>query len=245
VKGLRLLEIAFNADAEIRGTLFMDRERVEVLTRLVPSTIALTHRCLPDRSRVEAFIEDIYARSYRSLIARHYPTLMNVHDECGSVIAAIGLRPADEGRLFLESYLKQSVETVISEAIGFPVPRDKIVEIGNLASAGKGASVFLFVTLAAYLRQQGLTYAVVTATKSLRGSFALFGFEFRLATADPAVLPDSGASWGSYYRNDPRVVVGAIQPAFAKLEPYLPIEHNGDLARLFARLHPYHSASIQ
>jgi hypothetical protein len=93
-----VLEIAFNSDSEVRGTLFMDRERLEVLTRLVPSTIALTQRFLPDRGRVEAFIEDIYARSYRSLIARHYPTLMNVHDERSQVIAAIGLRRADTGR---------------------------------------------------------------------------------------------------------------------------------------------------
>ncbi len=243
---MRLLEIAFNSDAQVRGTLFMNRERVESLTRLVPSTIALTRQFLPDRGLVEAFIEDIYARSYHSLIAQHYPTLMNVHDERGQVIAAIGLRRADEDSLFLENYLQQPVERVVEDAIGTPIRREEIVEIGNLASAGKGASVFLFVTLAAYLRQQNLTYAVVTATKSLRRSFALFGFDFiELAPADPSVLADSGASWGSYYNNDPKVLAGAIQPAFSRLEPYLPLAHNSDLERLFARLHPAVGGSLQ
>jgi hypothetical protein len=145
---------------------------------------------------------------------------MNVHDDLGQVIAAIGLRRADEGALFLENYLKQPVEKIVEKATGGCVRREEIVEIGNLASAGKGASVFLFVTLAAYLRQQNLAYAVVTATKSLRRSFALFGFEFvEIAAADPSVLPDSGASWGSYYNNDPKVLVGAILPAFSRLEP--------------------------
>ena len=224
----------------------MNRERVESLTRLVPSTIALTRQFLPDRGLVEAFIEDIYARSYRSLIAQHYPTLMNVHDERAQVIAAIGLRRADEDSLFLESYLQQPVERAVEQATGMSIRREEIVEIGNLASAGKGASVFLFVTLAAYLRQQNLTYAVVTATKSLRRSFALFGFDFiELAPADPSVLPDSGASWGSYYNNDPKVLVGAILPAFSRLEPYLPLAHNNDLERLFTRLHPATGSSLR
>jgi hypothetical protein len=241
-----LLEIAFNSDAQVRGTLFMNRERVESLTRIVPSTIALTRQFLPDRSRVETFIEDIYAHSYRSLIAQHYPTLMNVHDDFGQVIAAIGLRRADEGPLFLENYLNLPVERVVEDAVGTPVRREDIVEIGNLASAGKGASVFLFVTLAAYLRQQNLAYAVVTATRSLRRSFALFGFDFvELASADPSVLPDSGASWGSYYKNDPKVLVGAILPGFSRLEPYLPLAHNSDLDRLFTRLHPAAGSSLR
>ena len=240
-----MLEIAFNSDEQVRGTLFMDRERVASLTRLVPSRIALTSRSLSDRGRVEAFIEDVYARSYRSLIAQHYPTLMSVQDDLGQVIAAIGLRRADEGALFLENYFEQPVEKIAETATGRLIRREEIVEIGNLASAGRGASVFLFVTLAAYLRQQNLAYAVVTATKSLRRSFALFGFEFvELGSADPSVLPDSGVSWGSYYKNDPKVLVGAILPAFSRLEPYLPIAQNSDLDRLFARLHPSSGSSL-
>jgi hypothetical protein len=91
-------EIAFNSDAEVRGSLFMDREFAEVLTRLVPPTIALTERFLLDRCRIKAFIEDIYASCYRSLTARHFPTLMSVHDEGGQVIAAIDPRRAGAGR---------------------------------------------------------------------------------------------------------------------------------------------------
>ena len=216
----------------------MDRERVGNLTSLVPSAINLTHQAGPARVHVEGFIEQVYARRFGSVISRHYPTLMNVHDQHGRVVAAVGLRLAADGPLFLERYLARPVESALASAGRDTVDRHAIVEIGNLASTSRGASVFLFVTLAAYLRQQQLTYAVVTGTKALRRSFALFGFDFvDLGTANPEALPDGGASWGSYYTRDPKVLGGAIAPACARLEPYLPTEKNGDMKRLFARLH--------
>lgn len=217
----------------------MDRERVQTLTNVVPSAISLTHFSLPSRARVERFIESTYARGYGSTITQHYPTLMDVHDKAGDVAAAVGVRLAAEDNLFLERYLPASIEDVATQAYGTPIAREEIVEIGNLASAGKGASVFLFVTLAAYLRQQNLAYAAVTATKALRRSFMLFGIPFvELGPANAAALPDRGAAWGSYYTKDPKVLIGAIRPSCARLEPYLPLEHNADLKRLFARLHP-------
>ena len=241
-----MLEISFNSGSEVQGTLFMDRDRVRSLTCLVPSAISLTQQAEPDRALVEGFIEQVYANRFGSVIARHYPTLMNVHDAHGRVVAAVGLRRAAEETLFLERYLGRSAEMALAEAGYGAVDRREIVEIGNLASASRGASVFLFVTLAAYLRQQHLTYAVVTGTTAIRRSFALFGLDFvELGVADPEALPDKGASWGSYYARDPKVLGGAIAPASARLEPYLPIEKNGDLKRLFARLHPAAPGRIQ
>lgn len=241
-RGPRLLEISFSAGADAQGTLFPDRGP----TGLMPSEIAATRQAEPDRAHVESFIEQVYAHRFGSVIARHYPTLMNVHDGQGRVLAAVGLRLAAEEPLFLERYLDQPVERALAQAKGGSVDRHGIVEIGNLASADRDASVFLFVTLAAYLRHRQLTYAVVTGTKALRRSFALFGFDFvELGAANPEALPDKGASWGSYYERDPKVLGGAIAPACARLEPYLPPRKNGDPKRLFARLHPAPSGGVQ
>jgi Thermostable hemolysin len=64
-----------------------------------------------------------------------------------------------------------------------------IVEIGNLVSIGRGASLFLFVALAAFLHRNRFTYAVATATQSLGRSFDAFGFEsIELGQASPQVL---------------------------------------------------------
>lgn len=214
----------------------MDKRRMRSLTRLEPSEIALTHRLAPGRTCVEKFIEGVYARDFGSNVTARYPTLLSVRDGNGSVVAAVGLRFAADEPLFLERYLPAPVESVVSETVGVDAGRDEIVEIGSLASAARGASVFLFVTLAAYLRQRKMSYAAATATKSLRRSFAMFGIDVtELGQARAEALPDKGAAWGSYYTRDPKVLVGAIQPAFAQLEPYLPLVRNGDLERVFTR----------
>jgi len=231
-----MLEITFNTDSKVCGTLFMDEHRVRKLTRLMPMGIAVTQWFPPARDRVERFIERTYRCHYGSTIVRHYPTLLSVYDESDKVLAAVGLRLASEEPLFLEQYLRQPVDASIRGVMDQSVGRDAIVEIGNLSSAGKGASVFLFVALAAYLRQQNLAYAVATGTKTLRRSLQMFGVEFReLGIADPNALPDGGASWGSYYEFDPRIIAGAIRPALVRLEPYLPRRSNVDLEHLFAR----------
>ncbi len=241
-----MLAISFKADALLRGHLFMDGDRLQRLTRLVPSSISMTWSCRTDRDRVEQFIERRYEECYGSVIQRHYPTLMSVRDENDRIIAAVGTRLAADEKLYLESYLGQPIETALFTATGNFVARDRIVEIGNLVSAGKGASVFLFVALAAYLRHQRLDYAAVTATKSLRRSFSLFGLgSIEVAAARPEVLTDGGACWGSYYTREPKVLVGAISSGFQRLEAYLPHAHNSDLARLFAQLHPPEKMVLQ
>jgi Thermostable hemolysin len=80
----------------------------------------------------------------------------------------------------------------------------------------------------------------------MRRLLASFGIEFvKLAHADPALLVDNGVSWGNYYRRDPKVIAGAIEPAYLRLEPFLPAEHNGHLKELFARAHPCIRESLQ
>ena len=238
-----MLEVAFHSDRENRGSLYLDAQRMRGLTHLVPSVISVIHRSRPDRDRVQRFIEETYARCYGSVISRHYPMLMSVEDGDGRIVAAVGLRAAAEETLFLEQYLSEPVELSLCKATGARVERETIFEIGNLAASGKGASVFLFVTLAAYLRQREGVYAVVTATDVLRNVFDFLRFNpLELGKADPHVLPDDGISWGNYYERDPKVLAGAIAPCFARLERYLPAHCNTDLGRLFAHIYTSEAA---
>ncbi len=234
-----MLEISVHTDSAARGMLFMDERRVRSITRLSPAGIVINQRFAPDRERVASFIASTYRREYGSVISHQYPMLMSVRDAGGAILAALGFRLAAEEPLFLEQYLPQPVESCVRRAFGTSFDRTAIVEIGNLASAGNGASVFLFVALAAYLRAQGLCIAAVTGTTNLRRLLLSFGVEFvELGRADPAALCDRGESWGTYYQRDPKVIAGAIEPAYGQLEPFLPPEHNGNLEHLFSRVHP-------
>jgi len=229
-----VLEVSLQNGTEVQGSLFFDATQLQRLTSLAPKFISISQRFQAGRRTIEALIEEIYQRCYGTRLAHHYPTLMSVHGVAGPVLAAVGFRAATDGPLFLEQYLERGIEETLGAALGIAVARNDIVEIGNLASTGDGASVFLFVALAAYLRQHDYRYAVVTATNSLRRTFKFLGFEpVELAMADRSRLPDAGASWGSYYTRDPRVLASAIAPCFACLERFLPVALNGEIGRMF------------
>ncbi len=174
-----------------------------------------------ERRRVEAFVEATFARAYGSRICAHYPTLMSVQDETGRIYAVAGFRFARESALFLEQYLDQPVEAALGRVKGEAPSRNAIAEIGNLASDGRGASLFLFLSLAGHLRDAGCEYAVATTTRELRGIFARTGFPIaELGRADPARLPDAGQSWGAYYEADPVVVAGSITETLSPLSRF-------------------------
>lgn len=230
-----MLEVSFCAHSKEQGKLRINAERMRGFTRVVPSTISVCRTHDSGRRDAEDLIERAYARSYGSKIGSHYPNLMTLSDGAGVVLAAVGFRVAKSNTLFLEQYLRLPVESAIEEAAGVAVAREQIVEIGSLASSGRGASLYLFVALAAFLQRNGFLFAVATATEVLQKTFTLFGFELiALGGADQAVLPDGGASWGSYYASNPRVVAGAIVPGCARLERYLPIQHNATLDLVFS-----------
>lgn len=174
-----------------------------------------------ERRRVERFIEDTYAEAYGSRIQAHYPTLMSVQDEDGVIYAVVGFRHASDERLFLEQYLDAPVETVLGQAIGAPVQRGHIVEIGGLASSGQGATVFLFAAMARHLQGEGLRFAVATATEELRRIFNRAGLgALQLARADPHRLEGGGGAWGAYYQTDPVVLAGCIAAATGPLDHF-------------------------
>jgi hypothetical protein len=134
------------------------------------------------------------------------------------MLAASGFRPAAGERLFLEQYLTASVEDTLGNAIGQPVSRDSVVEIGSLASVGQGASVYLFASLAAHLQRLGFLYAVATVTRALQRSIDMLGLDvLALGNADPKRLADEGEVWGSYYQRCPRILGGPIASSNALL----------------------------
>ena len=200
--------------------------------KINPKTVSIVPLHAREREQVEQFIKDIYKNAYDAVIDIHYPVLMSVRDESGKILAATGFRPAKNQLLFLEQYLEKPVQNVLS------CTRDRIVEIGNLASAGNGASLFLFAALAAYLHHQGYKKAVVTSTDFLEKRFHQMGLmPVRHAPADPSLLISANEHWGTYYDTDPHVLSGDIHLGYEKLEDQLGAEYQTLRSRLLPRLH--------
>jgi hypothetical protein len=173
--------------------------------------IGLDH---PLRERVEIFI----ARQFREVHGAHIcvfmPQLLALFDEQGEVRAAVGMRDAGVERLFLEYYLDTSIEQAIAdkaEPVGTVAERERIVEIGNLASIDRHASRNLFKLLARCLAAAGFQWAVFTGCSSLHRMFAILGIEtVGLGRALQSRLPADQQTWGGYYEDNPQVVAGRV-----------------------------------
>ena len=227
-----MFRLRFDEDGQYSGELTLRQLtwRNRLATR--PSVVSILPSLAPERALVERFITEVYARAYGARIRVQYPVLMSIRDRDGKLLAALGFRPAAEQALFLERYLEQPVESLLV------VPRSHIVEIGNLASAGGGTSLFLYAALAAYLHHKGFTWAVATGTGTLEQRLVQLGLQPRkLACAAPLSLQPADEDWGRYYEARPSVLAGSIETGLRRLQRRLGADYRESRPRLFPRLH--------
>ncbi len=82
--------------------------------------------------------------------------------------------------------------------------------------AGEGRRLILL--LGPHLAGQGFEWVVSTLTQELRNLFVRMGVApLALGVADPAVLGDEAAQWGSYYDHRPLVLAGRLDAALQML----------------------------
>jgi len=181
------------------------------VTRPAPTRLEPMHHTHPSRPEFEDFIAARFARAYGARVTHFLPHLLGVRDGLGRWQAAAGYGAAEGAQLFLEQYLDAPVERALAGALGRPVVRGEIVEVGNLAAVSAGAARRLIPQLARHLHRLGYRWVAFTATRALRNSFLRLGLRpLAIAPADPARLADGGASWGAYYAQDPVVMAGKI-----------------------------------
>lgn len=180
-------------------------------TRALQARLEPLHRTHPQRRAFEDFIAARFARAYGARLTHFLPHLLGVQDSLGRWQAAAGYAAAGAQPLFLEQYLDQPVEQALAVALGAPIARGSVVEVGNLAANSAGMARALIPQLARHLHRMGYRWVAFTATRALRNSFHRLGLKpVPIAAADPARLADGGAHWGSYYDQDPVVVAGKI-----------------------------------
>lgn len=230
--------IDFTENSHKTAQLVFDKDVLARLTPLAPTIIDITPRFAPERLKVETFIQDIYRKSYGADIHVTYPTLMSIRNDDGHILAAVGFRRASDEPLFLEQYTQEKIETVMSRATGRPIQRSEIAEIGNLASEGRGASIFLFAAIASHLLNLGIPYATVTGTDQLHRRFRTMGLNPHvICDASIEKLQAEQKSWGTYYDTQPRVLAGSLEDSMCQLNKKLGAEYQRDGIRLFPRLH--------
>jgi len=166
------------------------------------------------RTLLESYISEQFATVYDAKLHDFMPLLLalSCQDE---FCAASGIRLADTNNLFLEQYLPQSIETVLSNRMGHTVTRQHIAEIGNLASTKPGASQLLFIALTVILEASHLEWVTFTATPPVQKAIERLGIPlYQFCDANPLLLKNSSLTdWGSYYEQKPKVVAAQLSEA--------------------------------
>ncbi len=178
----------------------------------------------PDRAEVEAFVAAVYRERYDAELRSFLPHLIAFRDDARALHAAVGVRYARDGRLFVEEYLDDCAEAEVARVQHVPVPRERVVEVGNFASRTPGDAREVIVRLTGLLHGEGMRWVLFAATKQLRNTFdRLHLATVPLALADPARLQNVSAShqqnhWGRYYDAKPLVLTGDIVSGYAYLQ---------------------------
>ena len=136
----------------------------------------------------------------------------------GKYSAAVGLRTASE-TLFVDHYLPEGAFTAIQALdSNKQLHRQQVVEIGNLVATQRGSSQLLFIILTSLLHKAGAEWVIFTATRQVQQLLGRLNLPaISLCAAEKSRLADQGASWGSYYDNQPQVMAIKVDEAFYTL----------------------------
>ncbi|OOG14360.1 thermostable hemolysin [Pseudomonas sp. C9] len=172
----------------------------------------------PQRSAFEAFIQQRFRKAHGADIRHFMPELFGMCDASGVLCAVAGVRLASAEPLFLEGYLDEAIDPLISDAAGQAVDRSAIVEVGNLAANDTGSARMSIIAMTYLLAMGGLEWVAFTGNLGLVNSFHRLGLKpVTLCAADPARLGEDRHAWGSYYESKPWIHVGNIRAGFIHL----------------------------
>ena len=99
----------------------------------IPESLRLVGAGDRERPRLEQFIRDRFREDYSAQVSTILPMLLALYNPAGEPVACLGLSSGKtDQQLFLENYLEQPADLLVSGLAGSLVRREKLVEIGNL-----------------------------------------------------------------------------------------------------------------
>jgi hypothetical protein len=161
------------------------------------------------RSQVEDFIKDIFKRHHGAELHHFAPSLLAIFDQQNQVEAALGYRLAKDEALFLENYLDQSIESLVSHYLGRSIERHTLGETGNLASSNAASCKTLFAYTAEHLHGQGIEWFVSTGTGVMRVVYRRLGIKAHIIhdVKKSSLSEEQQATWGSFYEDKPKIIL--------------------------------------
>jgi hypothetical protein len=162
------------------------------------------------------FIARAYNRVFGASLRSFYPSLITLREDGQRLCGVAGARHAEAQQMFLEQYLDQPAESAIAKRIGRAIPRQGIVEIGNLSVARPALTYPFMAMIGGWLQAYEVDWLVFALTHTLRCLFQRAGVELiDLGAAEPRRLGQTENDWGSYYDHEPRVTAVCLTRGLA------------------------------
>jgi hypothetical protein len=164
-----------------------------------------------DINAASTLIRRNYNEIYHATLPFCMPWLLCLYDNTDELKAACGVQLAGLKKLFLEHYLNEPIERILSSRINHPVQRTDIIEIGNFAACDGASTRIMYGALCHLLNHYHYSWIVFTGTKKIRNTFSRLNLSpIPLAPADPERIDGCVQTWGEYYRHDPIVMAGEL-----------------------------------
>ena len=179
------------------------------VTAMAEQEIVLMDASHPHRGKAEAMVQQVFEQSYGARLSTFYPCMLGIRGRDGEYRAIAGIRSGRHD-FFAEHYLPGRVEQLLG------VPREDVVEVGNLATRKSGEIRWIIAAVTAFLYGAGFSRVLITITPLLRNSFRRMGLPLdHLADARRELLPaELSRDWGAYYDCGPEVCVGKISVGY-------------------------------
>ncbi|NVD08920.1 delta-VPH [Vibrio sp. JPW-9-11-11] len=180
-------------------------------------TLTIVYPTHPLWSQVIEHVSQRYQEAFFAELKQFMPAYLTLIED-GQIVSVCGFRVAEDEPLFLEQYLDDDAQALVSQVFHCDVKRSSLVEFGHLASFAKGMSSLHFYLIAEMLVSLGFEWCIFTATDPLHAMMARLGLEPHIiAQADQNKVPDAESTWGSYYDHQPRVLAGNLHKGLERL----------------------------
>jgi len=209
---------------------------------------------VPERVRLESFINRVYKKYFNAEVGQFYPNLISIETSKDNsltgkqtITAVAGIRCAKDEALFSEHYLHNSLESELERIYQKPIPRQLVVEVGNLAPESAGQMRWLIITITGFLYSAGYEYIVFTLVPGIYNAFKRMNLPLELlAEAKYDCLPDNlKQKWGpEYYKKKPMVRVGDIILGFNIVKEMVYNTHKNLIPLFKQACHLGHEAAL-
>ena len=169
-----------------------------------------------DYNQISNLIKNQFYDFYSANVKINYPYIIGF-EKNKYIYSALGLRPAQYDKLFLEQYFKYPIEKHIYLNKNLIIKRNNIIELGSMYSKNCLNIYKLLIVLLNITTFTNYKWSVFTSTENLYNFLIKQGYSLEnLSYADRNKITDK-KNWGMYYDTKPRIVLMDNKKSFKNI----------------------------